>query len=161
MELVQGGDVRVQHDKVVCLDANNSAAASEVTENWTYVRNGKDDPKAAHYANVCPSENVTEGIRFCIERLIREVFVDAIGFRRAMLSGGDDDPSRSDTESGYRKQTVERDISAVENRTLLCITRQQRSMDRIQLTYLAYGQEAKNLYAGSDPADNREYPLRE
>ena len=50
-----------------------------------------------------------------------------------MTSGGDDDPSRSDTKSGYRKQTVERDISAVENRTLLCNTSQQRSADGFSL----------------------------
>ena len=119
MELVQGGDVGVQHDKVVCLDANNSVAASEVTENWTYVRNGKDDPKAAHDANVRPSEDVAQGIGFCIERLICEVLVDAVGLRSAMLGGGDDDPSGGDRQQSNKADAVQISVLVEHARLLL------------------------------------------
>lgn len=83
-----------------------------------YLGDRKENPEAAHDANIRPRPDVAKGVAFGSVSAIEEIF-ETLALRLVVARSGNPDPCRCDTEGCYGEQGVESNIATEEYWPLL------------------------------------------
>ena len=94
-----------------------------------YLHDRKQDPQAAHYSDVCPREDVAQGLTLRVIRRngVAEEVGQALGLGLVMARRGQNDPRCANTKRTDGREKVEGDIAAEEDRPFLRSYMKQRS----------------------------------
>lgn len=108
--------------RYVCGEWQVSAALTvPIYRKQSYLNDRKEYPQRPHDADVCPWEDIAEGISLAIGSgygVLVEV-IDALVLRLSVARGRDGDPGGGNTERGYGDEEMECNVAAVEDRPFL------------------------------------------